>query len=499
LRYEIPWAMHEVVDRLSLFDPTLANPGTGGRPDALTFAGNCSGCQGWSNVANTDYKEFGPRIGFALQVARDTVLRAGYGIFYATAGASTESSVGTGLILGYNAQPTPSSTDGGITPAFYWDNGFPQNFQHPPVISASFANGTSISNYVRPDDGRAPYIQNWHFGIQQQISANFLLDVSYVGSKGTRLASSHLRPNQLPASYLSLGPILTQSITSPAAVAAGITAPYPGFTGSVNQALRAYPQFLTITDPLETLGFSNYNSLQVLLQKRYSMGLHFSVAYTWSKKIDDGSADQVNSGNPGPMDAYNVSIERSLSVDDVPHLVSIGYSYELPFGTGKRFLTHGIAQKILGNWQIAGMNRYQSGFPLSIFGGNSLPIFSGNRPTYIYGQSIRTSVSAGDFDPAKNVWLNAAAFSNGPLYGFGNLSRTTNARGFPLLDESVTLIKKFPIRERVSLEFRAEFYNVLNRVQFSSPTTSITSPSFGVVSGQANNPRQGQMALKLNW
>jgi carboxypeptidase family protein/TonB-dependent receptor-like protein len=499
LRYEIPWAMHEVANRLSLFDPTLPNPGAGGHLGALSFAGNCGACEGWTHIANTDYKEFGPRAGFAMQLFRNTVIRGGYGIFYAAAGASTESGVGTGLILGYNAQPTPSSTDTGITPAFYWDNGFSQDFQHPPIINPSFANGTSISNYVRPDDGRAPYIQNWHFGIQQQIKANFLIDVSYVGSKGTRLASSHLRPNQLPASYLALGSVLTQSVTSAAAISAGITPPYAGFTGSVNQALRAFPQYLTVTDPLETLGMSTYNSLQVLLQKRYSVGLHFTVAYTWSKKIDDGSADQVNSGNPGPMDAYNVRLEKALSVDDSPHILSIGYSYELPFGAGKSFLTRGIAQKILGNWQLAGMNRYQSGFPLAISGGNSLPIFSGNRPTYVYGQPIRTSVSPGDFDPARDLYLNAAAFNNGPLYGFGNLSRTTNARGFPLFDESAALIKKFPIRERVTVEFRAEFYNIFNRVVFSSPTTAITSPSFGVVSAQANNPRQGQMALKLNW
>jgi hypothetical protein len=499
LRYEVPVAMSEVANRLSLFDPTLPNPGVGGRPGALTFAGNCSGCSGWTHIANTDFKEFGPRIGFAMQLLHNTVVRGGYGIFYAAAGASTESGAGTNLILGYNAQPTPSSTDTGITPAFYWDNGFPQNFQHPPVISPSFANGTSISNYVRPDDGRAPYIQNWHFGIQHQITANLLLNVDYVGSKGTRLASSHLRPNQLPPSYLALGPVLTQGVTSAGAVAARIAAPYPGFTGSVNQALRNFPQYLTIVDPLETLGMSTYNSLQLLLQKRYSVGLHFTVAYTWSKKIDDGSADQVNSGNPGPMDAYNVRLEKSLSVDDSTHILAIGYSYEFPVGAGKRFLTHGIAEKILGNWQLAGMNRYQSGFPLAIGGGNALPIFSGNRPTYVYGQPIRTSVSPGDFDPARNVYLNAAAFNNGPLYGFGNVSRTTGARGFPLFDESAVLIKKLPIRERVSLEFRAEFYNIFNRVVFSSPTTGITSPSYGVVSSQSNNPRQGQLALKLNW
>src|SRR5439155_2344427 len=184
---------------------------------------------------------------------------------------------------------------------------------------------------------------------------------SYVGSKGTRLSSSHLRPNQLPDSYLSLGPLLTQSATSAQAVAAGIRVPYAGFTSSVNQALRAFPQYLTIVDPLETIGMSTYNSLQVLLQKRYSVGLHLTVAYTWSKNIDDGSADQVNASDPAPMDVYNIALEKSLSVNDAPHILAIGYSYELPFGEGKRYLNHGFLKRVLGNWQIAGMNRYQSG------------------------------------------------------------------------------------------------------------------------------------------
>jgi hypothetical protein len=326
-----------------------------------------------------------------------------------------------------------------------------------------------------------------------------MLGVSYVGSKGTRLSSSHLRPNQLPDSYLALGPTLTQGITSAAATAAGIKAPYSGFTGSVNQALRAFPQYLTIVDPMETLGMSTYNSMQILLRKRYSAGLHLTVAYTWSKNIDDGSADQVNASDPAPMDVYNVALEKSLSVNDAPHILTIGYSYELPFGAGKRFLKSGVLQKVLGNWQLAGMSRYQSGFPLRITGGNALPIFAGNRPTYVLGQPIRTSVSANDFDPARDKYLNSAAFNNGPLYGYGNAPRTVGARGFPLYEENLAAIKRFPIHERLTLDFRAEFYNILNRVVFAAPTTGITSPAYGVVSAQGNNPRQGQIALKLNW
>ena len=237
----------------------------------------------------------------------------------------------------------------------------------------------------------------------------------------------------------------------------------------------------------ETLGMSTYNSLQVLVQKRYSVGLHFTVAYTWSKILDDASASQVNAQDSGPMDAYHLSLDKSLSLNDAPHILAIGYSYELR-SVGQAVPEPRRRSEGLGNWQFAGMSRYQSGFPLRITGGNALPIFSGNRPTFVDGQPIRTAVGVGDFDPARDRWLNPAAFSNGPLFGFGNVPFTVGARGFPIYEEGAALIKKIPLRERVYVDLRAEFYNVLNRVVFAAPTTGITSTAL------ARWPRRGTAA-----
>jgi hypothetical protein len=498
-RYEIAVPFNEVADRMSVFDPAAPNPAAGGRLGALVFAGSGPGRSGRSRFASTDWKNFGPRVGLAWQALSNTVVRAGYGIFYGMAGAAAENEIGTNVQLGFNAQPQFTVVQNG-EPAFYWDNGFPQNFIRPPVVDPSFANNQDIRNYIRPEDGRPPYIQNWQIGIQRQLGQSFVVEAAYVGSKGTRLASQNLRPNQLHPDYLKYGDLLNANITSQAARDAGFTLPYPGFTGTVAQALRPFPQYRTVALPSETLGNSTYNSLQLQARKRYSHGLQLSVAYTLSKKLTDSGESQVQAQNGGPMDTYNLRLEKSVSYDDPRHVLATGFSYELPFGRGKALLNfdNPIANAVIGGWQLSGMLRYQGGFPLRIGGGFGLPIFSGNRPTYT-GQPIRTTVSVGDFDPGRDVWLNRAAFSNGDRFAFGNVPRTVPARGFPFYDENVGLLKNFYVRERLRIEYRAEFYNVLNRVNFGPPVTDSNSVNFGKVASQLGNPRQAQMGLRLSF
>lgn len=503
IRYEVAVPVREATERQSYFDASLPNPAAGGRPGALAFTGAGLGRTGSANLpVETDYRNWGPRAGLAYRITDRTVLRTGYGIFYGVAGAASENALGTRLQLGYNAQPTFIVQDpNGIEPAFYWHDGLPPVNPAPPVIDPAFANNQNLSNWVRAEDGRPPYVQNWHFGIQQQFANNFMVDVAYVGSKGTRLTSNNMRINQLHPDLMRLGLDLGLDVNSQAARDAGYAPPYPGFVGTVAQAIRPFPQYFDITAPMETLGHSTYNSLQVQLQKRLSHGVNFSVAYTFSKKIANAAESQVGEQNAGPMDFYNLRLEKSLSYNDLPHVLAIGYSWELPIGDGKRFLNAStpLVKHLVSGWQVAGMARYQSGPPLRISGGFATGIFSGNRPTYVPGERIRTDVSAGDFDPARDRWLNMNAFSNGERFEFGDVPRTISERAFPFYDESFSLLKKTSITEQIKLEFRAEFYNVLNRVNFTRPETGINSPAFGRVTGQLGNARQGQFGLRLSF
>ena len=287
LRYEIYTPRYEAHDNLSAFSATIPNPGAGNLPGAIEFLGTGPGRSGLQSFANTDYKNFGPRIGLAYAITDKTVLHAGYGIYFAPGNADTDLRESQNYNYGFSASPGYASTNAGFTPAFNWTSGFPTNFAAPPQVSPTVANGSNVLT-MYPGDGRPPYFQNWNFNVQRELPGNILLDAAYVGVKGTRLGTDLINLNQVNSSYLSLGSLLTQSVTSPQAQAAGIPIPYAGFTGTVAQALRPYPQYLNIQDLANPNGNSTYNALQLKAQKRLSHGLTVIAAYTWARSLTDG-------------------------------------------------------------------------------------------------------------------------------------------------------------------------------------------------------------------
>ena len=241
LRWDLWQSIYGVYDNYTVMDPTVPNPGAGGRPGALIYAGSGPGRSGRRKLTPPDVKHnFGPRLGIAWQISPRTVIRTAYGINY-FAPAPAGSSSFRGSALGFGAHPVFTTEDQGITPAFNWDNGFPA-FQRPPFISPTFANGSDVgiwdSNATHP-----AYVQNWHFTVQHELAAGWLLDTGYVASKGTRLLSGLLNPNQVNPVYLKYGALLNDSIYDPAVVAAGFKPPYAGFTGSLAQSLRPFPQY----------------------------------------------------------------------------------------------------------------------------------------------------------------------------------------------------------------------------------------------------------------
>ncbi len=496
LRYEIYFPRTEAHDNLSGFDPALPNPGAGNRPGAVAFLGNGPGRNGRRSFADTYYKNFGPRFGFALQTDAMTVLRGGYGIYYApgnaTAGLRSSQSFG----FGFNAAPSFASTDNGVTPGFYWDNGFPQNFARPPFIDPTVANRSDV-NLMGRGDGRPPYFQNWSMGVQRELPGRVLLEAAYVGTKGTRLGTALISLNQVDPKQLALGALLSRPVSSPEAQAAGVALPYAGFTGSVAQALRPYPQYLGISSRSNPNGNSTYHSLQAKAEKRLSRGLTYLVSYTWSKTISDG--DIQAGGGPGGQDYYNRRLEKAISTNDVPHAVSVAYRYELPFGPGKPFATSGPLSRILGGWAFTGIHQYQSGKPVAISANNTLPLFNGVlRPDVVAGADRKPGFDT--FDPGRDRYINPAAFQAPAALRFGTAARSyADVRGFPLLNESFGAVKRTTIGENFVLIFRGEFFNAFNRVVFVSPASNVSAANFGRVSGQSNTPRQGLLALRLEF
>jgi hypothetical protein len=209
-------------------------------PGALIFAGSGPQRSGLTRFWPTDFSDLGPRLGFAYQVTPKTVLRGGYGIFY-----EATSNGGCGCTLGANG--TFNQTSDGLNAPFQWDGGIPKpaGYQPPPFLSPSYGNGLAV-DYLGPNFGKAARVQNWSFNIQREIG-KWLLDVAYAGNRGNRLNST-IDLNQVNPSYLSLGTLLQQSISSPAVVAAGFKAPYASFpaNGTLAQALRPFPQYLNV-------------------------------------------------------------------------------------------------------------------------------------------------------------------------------------------------------------------------------------------------------------
>jgi hypothetical protein len=497
IRYDIFFPRYEKLDNLSTFDPTIANPGAGGKLGALVFLGNGPGRNGQRSFSDTYYKAFGPRLGLAYQVLPKTVLRAGYGIYYAAGNGSAGLRDSLSQTYGYSANPVFTTLDQGATPAFNWDGGFPQNFPKPPFIDPTAANRQDV-RYIAKGDGPPPYFQNWSFTIQQEITSRMNVEVAYLGTKGSRLGNALMHLNEVNPTYLSLGSLLTQQIGSASATAAGFTAPYPGFTGSVAQSLRTWPQYLDIYNRSNPSGSSTYHALQTQYNIRASRGLDLQLAYTFAKTLSD--SDVLAGGGTGGQTFYNRRLEKAVAITDVPHVFALAYSYELPFGPGKAMLnSKGVAGRVLGGWMFTGIHQYSRGVPVILTANNTLPLFTQVlRPNVIAGQARQLGDS--NFDPATQRWINPAAFAVPAALTFGSSARSyTDLRAPNFYNENFGLMKKFRMHERFLLTLRGEFFNAFNRVVFGGPQGNVSNAAFGKITAQANAPRQGQVALRLEF
>ena len=219
-----------------------------------------------------------------------------------------------------------------------------------------------------PNYGVSPYVQMWNLNIQREVLRNLVVDVGYVGNKGTGLRDGQLAIiNQLPASVLSTyGLKLRNAVTNATQAAAnGIAYPFPGFAGTVASALRYYPQVQgnsTVQVYASPLGFSTYHGLQITVNRQFSRGLSVYGNYVWSKSLSNVSSSEPRS-NTGPLDYYNLALEKAVSGSDRAHQIKSYLDYELPFGSGKTFLggIGKVGNAIIGGWSISGIMQYTSG------------------------------------------------------------------------------------------------------------------------------------------
>jgi hypothetical protein len=536
LRYDVNIPATEAFNRFSMVDPNLPNPGAGGIPGAYTYFGFGADRNGKKRPQDIYGKAFGPRLGFAYSINSKTVLRGGYGIYYE---ALKEGSFADQDGLGFFNRQTVNVTNGGPTQI---DDGITHLFPPLGPFTPDGQNGSNGVITVPANTGRPADIQTWNLDIQRQVLKDMLVSVAYVGSKGTHLPALNITPNQVNPSFLPLGGELTMPAsclaadTCPNSVAAGVTLPYPGFTGNINQALRPFPQYGNFNQEDNSFtpdrtGNSTYNAMQLQVNKRVSQGLTFLVSYTVSKNITD--ADSAGPGVSGFIgtnsfigeNSYNRKAEKAVSQLDTPQSLVMSFFYELPFGRGKKYLNEGgVKDRLAGGWYVSGILTYHSGLPTEVYGncqGTAGDVLFGG--CNVTGAGARVNIVPGvsqtnksHFDPTTTPFWNPAAFTPAAPFTFGDEPRSlSSARSFFFKNEDFTLGKKTRlIGEKATIDFQASFFNLFNRHIFAAPqdvfgptlqapftagSPGTTAGGFGSVTSTVEGARAVQFGLKITY
>ncbi|HLY18535.1 MAG TPA: TonB-dependent receptor [Bryobacteraceae bacterium] len=391
-----------------------------------------------------DRNNFAPRVGLAWSpgALSHTVLRGGYGVYF------DQSSLAPGEGLYFSP------------PYFNFNVFYPLGPTAPLLLSNPFPNNfplpTPSSALAFQRDLRTPYIQQWSFNVERSLGGSRMVEIGYVGSKGTGLIGAR-DINQPP-------PTPAQFYQRPVAAFADINL-------------------------LESNRNSVYHSLQARFEQRLSFGLSLLASYTFAKSIDDASSFFSSAGDPNfPQDSYNLRAERGLSNFDVRQRFVASYAYDLPIHSASRWLK---------GWQTFGILQAQTGQPFTVSllpdddnsntGIDSLGFGANDRPNVVGNAKLS--------NPTATEWFNTSAFVIPPYGTFGNSGRNT-VRGPGLATLDLSLVKNTAIRESAALQFRVETFNLLNRTNFGLPDNFIGSPTFGQILS-AGNPRRLQLALKL--
>lgn len=527
LNYGLRWDYYspssEKYDRLAFFDPTGTNPSAGGRPGRLAYAGSEWGAASYgARYPEKDwYGGFAPRLGVTYALNDKTLIRAGWGIFYDRA---YYPGWGAGMAQdGFNSDVSFGSTLGGYAPAFYIQNGFPQNYTKPPFISSDFRNGSGLT--YRPLDGNErPRSQQWNLTIDRELTPGFTVGVAYVGSHGTRVPSSNDPLNVLDPQYLSLGSLLNDEFQPGQASLHGVKLPYAGWveqmtscSPTVAQALLPYPQYCSTLQGLnEFHGTSDYHSLQAKVEKRFSHGTYMLVSYTLGRIYTDGSDNAQrdaltwNSAS-GSISPYEQSRNRALATDDVTHVLSAALVWDLPFGKGRKWANAGGASNaILGGWQLSTVLRMSSGIPF-FFRSSYCNVPGQFRAACI--PSTNGDIFAQDFDnlDVSRSIFNASAFTSPDAfnYNYGDGPRISSFRKSGYRNQDLSLIKNTRLGlGDVNLQLRLEAFNVWNWHNWNASSTQwggnafntdVASADFGKWNGAVTDPRVVQMAIRLEF
>jgi hypothetical protein len=553
LRWDLYTPYKEVHNRWSMMSPSLINSATG-TPGAIEFIGNGSGTCNCSTPVHTHMTNIGPRLGLAYQYTPKDVVRASYSIMFThnggVGGSSTGAYNGTGQV-GITGSAAFASSNQGEQPAFYLNSalGTLSNTSLPAYSAVpTFASTANAGNYINASGtaitaqsvssadpylaGRPPYTESFNFGLQHAFTNRLTLSVDYVGNQSHFLNAGLRGPqnNELDAKYEALGSLLlltptASNLAKAQAIMSGISLPYANYGGPsafINQMLKPYPQYSSVSDTWGDTGNANYNALQLTLKQLDWHGLSGTLNYTFAKTIDDlvirsryPIPDNVIDGGVGTTKAYR--LDRTTSTTDIPNNLHIYGLYALPVGARNQWGgQHFVTRTLLGGWAVSFIYSKTSGAPLTISGVNCKTpdsCFPDLAPGYTGSPRINGSYGKNQTVATLSSvhYLDASAFqaTPGPVvnnvntgYNFGNAPRTAPYKLFNLgtYDLDMGLKRSFPIWREVKFTFQADSFNLTNHVQFGGLGTALSSTTgFGVLTSQNNGARSFQFAGKINF
>jgi hypothetical protein len=483
LRYELPFPYTELQNRQTLWVPGRQSTVMPNAPEGLLYPGDEGVPAG---LIPTFSKGFAPRIGVAWDVRGDGkwLVTSAYGIFfepyYTGQGGPLQSPISAPPYL--------------QTPQISLPN-FSDPFNGNPPISGHFS--TPLTNLTVASDLTLPYTQDWDLNVQHSFGSNLLFEIGYVGTKSTHL------PRFIEG--------------NPAVFVPGLDANGQPISTSSNADQRRLYSGCTMNDPtnsclvssaglISSIANSSYNALETSLRKRFSHGVSFLLSYTWSKAIDDASSFNMTGSAAKPVagendlaqNPFDVGAERGRSLFDARHRFVASYQWEVPLWRNP----HQWYQHILGAWQLNGIATLMSGTPFTVFDSTDVAA-QGSAPEITGFSSQRPNVIGDPNSGPHQVdnWFNAAAFQKLDVVAnagqFGTAGRNiVEGPGYANWDFS--MFKNIRITESKQLQFRAEFFNILNHTNFRLPDSDISSPSFNRILA-AQPARLVQLALKFSY
>jgi hypothetical protein len=573
LRYDVDVPRHEGENRTSNLSLTAPDSAAGGLPGALVFGVNCKCNTAW---ADTWKKDFAPRLGFAyvLPGTNDkAVIRGGFATIY---GPLQYNDFGASMDAGYTQSRSVFANNGvgtaaAFTPAFQLDNGYPLTSFAPSLDPTQLTAPNGVGSFdavagelIQPKNGRPSMTSNWSLQLQQEIAQDLIFTIGYIGQVAQNLRSGDLTNiNNISTSNFSLGDRLddSQFVIPEGGSNSGVKAPYSTFAGNLGQALRPFPQYDYIAGDccLENLGHSSYNAMLISVSRRFRNGFNLQASYTWAKTLTDAdstipfsyvSGNQLAQGEG----SANLKLNKAVSVQNIPHTLSLSYLYQFPFGKGRKFLNNNRAlDLVVGGWQVGAIQRYESGQPIGFGCATGIPYYQNcirftagaasttkggfataayqhnkNGPSVFNGQSwfkpaFRAPGTNGTDDPGVSLdqagfvdqnregvgWLRTASAGcadgcSFDPYSFGNIARVTEAVTGPLyLSEDVSLLKDFRLTEKTTFQLKGEAFDVLNRHRMAlpdlAPGDSSGTLGFGIPGAVDYGPRNMQVSGRINF